>query len=97
MIATFFEWRVQPAREEQFREAWAEVTRGLHARGSRGSTLFRKSDGNFCALARWPDRETRDAAFTAEAGGDASLRLREAVGETIQRFDLDELTNLWLD
>ena len=96
MIATFFEWRVEPGREEHFRQSWAEVTRRLHAHGSKGSTLFQSADGNFCALARWPDRVTRDAAFAAETGNDASVRLRDLIGETIQRFDLDELDNLWL-
>jgi hypothetical protein len=58
MIATFFEWRIEPDAEAEFRAAWGQVTKRLAARGSHGSTLFRRSEGHYCALARWPDAAT---------------------------------------
>jgi len=96
MIATFFEWRIDPAREDEFRSSWAEVTRRLQARGSNGSTLFRRDNANYCALARWPDMPTRDAAFAAEQDSEPGKRMRAIIIETVQRIDLDETDNLWL-
>lgn len=97
MIATFFEWRIEPEREAAFHAAWAEVTHRLQAHGSRGSTLFRKDSGHYCALARWPDAATRDAAFALEAESAASKCLRATLATTLQQIDLDEVDNLWLD
>ncbi|WP_265570951.1 antibiotic biosynthesis monooxygenase [Sphingomicrobium nitratireducens] len=97
MMATFFEWKVDPDKEDQFRENWAAVTKRLHARGSKGSTLFRKEDGHFCAVALWPDKATRDAAFAMDETPQAdTLAMREAVIDTIHRIDMDEIDNLWL-
>ncbi len=94
MIATFFEWRIEERKEKEFRAAWADVTRALQGHGSRGSSLFRKSAGHYCAVARWPDAETRDNAFAAENGSEASKRLREAISATLQQIHLDEIDNL---
>lgn len=97
MIAIFFEWRIEEPKEEAFRAAWAEVTRALRAHGSLGSTLFRKSAGHYCALARWPDEATCQAASDAEKDSPASKRLHDAIGATLQKIQLDEIDNLWVD
>ncbi|MDQ3074599.1 MAG: antibiotic biosynthesis monooxygenase [Pseudomonadota bacterium] len=97
MIATWFEWRIKSGRDEEFRAVWAEVTHALHSRGSRGSTLFRRSEDHYCALARWPDRATLDAAFAAEATSEASERLRHLISATMQQVELDEVDNQWRD
>lgn len=95
MLATFFEWAVRPGREEEFVRAWNEGTALLLEEGSLGSALFRGVDGRFNALARWPDRETRDAAFARTADHPAFATLRDCVSETLRRDDTDEVSNLW--
>lgn len=93
MLAYFFQWRLRPGLEAQFQAAWAAVTRDLLTQGSHGSALFDGPDGTVCAIARWPDTATRQAASaTAE---DARRRMQEAVAETLQALPLTERLNLW--
>lgn len=93
MLVYFFQWRLRPGLESQFQDAWAEVTRDLLAQGSHGSALFDGPDGTVCALARWPDRATRQAATARD--DDARRRMHEAIAETLQTLPLDERLNLW--
>lgn len=96
-LATFFEWQVKEGREDEFRDAWASVTRRLHARGSQGSSLFVNEAGHYCAFALWPDRATRDAAFALDDPlPDDSARMRACVERTVHRMDMDRLDDLWL-
>jgi hypothetical protein len=37
----------------------------------------------------------RDAALLAEKGSEAGARMKQIISATIQRFDLDEMDNLW--
>lgn len=89
MYATFFQWRIRAGQIGTFRSAWAEVTDRLKEEGSLGSTLFAGPEDSWCALARWPSRGVRDAAFAAVAGHDCAVRLRASIEETLQRVDLD--------
>ena len=95
MIATFFHWRIREGRRDQFIAAWAAVTDALKADGSLGSALFEGEDGTFRALARWPDRATRDRAFAALSLPAASEAMHEAIAQTLQRVDCDERDNRW--
>lgn len=64
MFVAVYWWRVQPGKEEQFREAWrrgTELITGIY--GSYGSRLHRDRDGRFVAYAEWPDEATWRAAF----------------------------------
>ena len=95
MIATFFRWRIVEGKENEFKAAWSDVTKALKSHGSAGSALFVDDQGLYCALARWPNRATRDRAFAANPAPDESAILRDCVAETIERADMDEQTNLW--
>lgn len=95
MLATFFQWRIKPGRRVAFEEAWTQITRAYHAQGSLGSALFEREDGTLCAFARWPDRATRDAAFAMDVLPEATAQMRDAVEETVQRFDMDGVVDLW--
>jgi hypothetical protein len=95
MIVTFFEWIVGEGRQAEFREIWHEGTELLLREGSLGSALFIGDDGHFRALARWPDRATRDAAFARTADAPVFVRMRDCVEATLRREDADELDNLW--
>ena len=94
-FATFFQWTVHSGRDAEFVEIWNEGTALLVAEGSLGSALFRGQDGRFSALARWPDRATRDAGFARVADHEVFVRMRECVSETNRCDDTDEVSNLW--
>ncbi len=95
MFATFFQWTIHAGREEDFLQIWNEGTELLLRHGSLGSALFKGTDGKYSALARWPDRETRDAAFDAVRDADVFTRMRECVAETNRWDDVEQLSNLW--
>ncbi len=94
-MATFFQWVIHPGREAEFEQVWNEGTALLLQEGSLGSTLFRGDDGSFSALARWPDRATRDAAFARTADHAVFARMRDCVSDTLRRDDTDEVSNQW--
>ena len=95
MIATFFRWKVRAGEEEQFRAAWNDSTRYYLGQGSNGSSLWRDGDGNFCAFALWPDRETRATAFATDTGRGFLAKIAPLVEEVIGKVDLDELDVHW--
>lgn len=95
MFATFFQWTIHTGREDEFVQIWNEGTALLLEQGSLGSALFRGEDGRFSALARWPDRATRDAAFEWLREHSVFAQIRECVAETNRWDDTDEVSNLW--
>ena len=95
MIGTFFRWRVRTGQEESFRGAWNEATQYYLEHGSHGSSLWRDADGNFCAFALWPDRETRATAFATEAGRRFLATMAPLVEAVVDKVDLDELDVHW--
>lgn len=97
MLATYFEWRVVPGREQELIDNWEKVTRAMHEAGSHGSALYRNDVGHYCAFARWPSRETRNAAFASHQGLKASALMRACIVEEVARIDMDEVSNLWLE
>ena len=94
MIVVYYRWRIRPDREQDFRAAWAEATDLLRAHGSGGSTLFRAPDGSLAALARWPDVETRRAAFAA-VPPDVIGRMAGAVAEKLDEQVLTAVDIRW--
>lgn len=72
MFVAVYWWRVQPGKEEQFREAWCCGTRLIQERyGSYGSRLHKDADGRFVGYAEWPDEETWRRAFDQKMVYDA--------------------------
>ena len=64
MFAVIYRWRVKPEKEQQFIEAWTEITKYyLTTFGALGSRLHRGSDGIFYAYAQWKCAENRTEAF----------------------------------
>lgn len=56
-FAVVYRWRLQAGHEEEFKAAWAAVTRAIVAeRGGLGSRLHRAEDGSWVAYAQWPTR-----------------------------------------
>lgn len=97
MIATFFEWEIHDGLERQFIDGWEAVTQLLLDAGSHGSHLFRNEAGHFCAIALWPDFDTRDRAFAPYLANPTQehLQVREAIKNEILRIDLDSVSDFW--
>lgn len=96
-FAVIYRWRIDPARMEDFREAWAAMTRLIRdERQGLGSRLHQTRDGWTVAYAQWPSREAWEAS-RARSTADAALsqRMQGAtleVGETLELdADLDLL------
>ena len=97
MFVVVYRWRIKPGHEAQFARDWRDVT--LLARekyGSGGSSLFEAHDGSYVAIARWPDREKREA-FVARKGIDTATRERmnAAIEQDYPPLELDTLQDLW--
>ncbi|MDQ0463410.1 heme-degrading monooxygenase HmoA [Caulobacter ginsengisoli] len=88
-IATYH-WRVSPEAEPAFRERWTSITKAALQFGAFGSTLTRTENGEFVAIALWPDQQTRTEAF---ARIEASPPL--AGVEFLEELRLEVLEDLW--
>lgn len=90
-----YRFRVEPAREAQFVEAWALLTvrlRVLH--GALGSRLHRGPDDVWYAYAQWLSAEARAAAFAGPPVDAAALeRMRAAVVERLPEVVLDPVAD----
>ena len=95
-FATYFEWEIRQGWEAAFTAAWEVATRVLLTRDSHGSALFRTDAGNFAALARWPDRATRDAAFAEATFPSEAMSMGREIVRTIHRIDLEGIFDLWI-
>lgn len=85
MFVALYRWRLKPGKEEQFREAWSQVTLAIRERcGSLGSRLHRCEDGSWVAYAQWPSKDLweKDCAL-GEAAVAARQRMRESVEERL--------------
>ncbi len=61
-LIVLYRWKIAEADLPRFRECWAGATDELRDFGAMGSLLAKDSDGDYWAIARWPDRVTRDKA-----------------------------------
>jgi hypothetical protein len=95
MIVYFYRWRLRPGRETDFKAAWATVTAALRQTGSDGSALFHASDGTWCGIARWPNREARETALNLLELESASAAMADAVEQHVETLELTEELNLW--
>ncbi len=64
-LIVVYRWSVEPHAVGSFEAQWRALTDRLRPLGGLGSCLTRTAAGEFVALAAWPDRETRIAAFAA--------------------------------
>jgi len=93
MFAVIYRWRIKPGREDDFATAWEHMTRRIAAEcGSGGSALFRAEDGTFVAIARWPDRETRERCRITDP---ALETMRDCIESPFEEQRLDGLLDLW--
>lgn len=91
-LAVLYRWRVDPAREAQFEDAWTEGTRLIHARcGSYGARLHKGEDGLYWSYALWPDEDARRRCFqeTDVTKHPCFARMQDAVVEHFDEIALD--------
>ena len=89
-FVVLYRWRLKAGHEEQFVEAWAEMTQLLLARGSRGSRLHHGNDDIWYAYAQWPSADAREAAFASPLPeNDAGERMNLSIAERFPEVVLD--------
>ena len=89
-FVVLYRWRLKAGHEEQFVEAWAEMTQLLLARGSRGSRLHHGNDDIWYAYAQWPSADARETAFTSPLPeNDAGERMNLSIAERFPEVVLD--------
>jgi len=95
-FAVIYRWRLIPGREDDFREAWAEVTRSIILeRGGLGSRLHRADDGTWMAYAQWRDRACWEAARAMpSAHPAASAAMAGCIEERLPTILLEPVADL---
>lgn len=94
MFIVLYRWKIKPELEQQFIEAWSEVTayyRENH--DSLGSRLHRGSDGLFYGYAQWKSADDRQKAFSSPANLEAGAKMREAVAESFPEIVLENVSD----
>ena len=97
MFVVVYRWRLRPEREAQFIRDWRDITVAAREKyGSWGSSLFEAHDGSYVAIARWPDRETRER-WVARKDHDTAARARmnAAIEQDFPPLELDTIADLW--
>lgn len=71
MFVAVYSWQVKPDKEAQFREAWCTGTRAIaRIYGCLGSRLHRTREGQFIAIAEWPDEASWQRGMDARMAYD---------------------------
>jgi quinol monooxygenase YgiN len=86
MLVVLYRWKLHPAAETSFIEAWSRVTERLRSdAGSLGSRLHRGGDDLWYGYAQWPDAATRQRASAVDAASAAAMRaaIAEAYPEVL--------------
>jgi quinol monooxygenase YgiN len=89
-FAVIYRWKVNPAKVDQFKLAWATLTHEIrnHA-GGLGSRLHVSVDGTWYAYAQWPSRQAwQSASVTTEASETAHALLADAIEERLPEIEL---------
>lgn len=94
MFIALYRWRIKPEKEEQFIEAWSEITAYYRENfDSLGSRLHRGSDGIFYAYAQWKSAEQREKAFENAPESEARTKMKEAIDESFPEIRLEMLSD----
>lgn len=85
MFIALYRWKLKPGKEDQFREAWSQVTLAIREKcGSLGSRLHSSEDGTWVAYAQWPSKEMWQKDRPLGDEGDAARRrMSEAIEERL--------------
>jgi hypothetical protein len=94
MFIALYRWKIKPGKEQQFIEAWSEVTAYYREKwDSLGSRLHRGDDGIFYAYAQWKSVEQRRQAFAGKINLKAGEKMRDAVNRSFPEVILENLSD----
>lgn len=92
-----YQWRLKSGMEEQFLEAWRELTENLKLRGARGSRLHRTEDGSLLAYAQWTDKQAWERSCALHELDQAlSQRMLDAAEDTWPPMLLTVIADLFV-
>lgn len=94
MFVALYRWKIKADKEQQFIEAWSEITAYYRENfDSLGSRLHRGDDGVFYAYAQWKSTEQREKAFASSSASEAGVKMREAIKESLAEVRLEILAD----
>lgn len=94
MFIALYRWRIKRGMEQQFIDAWSEVTAYIRENfDSLGSRLHKSDDGLFYSYAQWKSAEQRADAFAVMPDLEARQRMREAIEESLPEIILENLSD----
>ena len=96
MFAVLYRFKLQPGKEQSFRDAWRVATLAIRQHyGTSGSRLHRANDGELFAYAVWPNRTTWERAQALPSvSPESGAAMRACMAETITTTPLDVLDDL---
>lgn len=89
-FVAIYRWKIAPEHVDVFRQRWLVATEQLYQVGGQGSLLGKADDGTYVAVALWPDRKTRDLAFS-----EIGARDEWPPAERLEPILIDPIENLW--
>lgn len=90
MFVAFYSWHIKEGLEQQFIDAWSEVTAYyVEHFDSLGSRLHRGNDGLFYGYAQWKSAEQRENAFQITTESEAGKLMSEAIAESLPEIILE--------
>lgn len=97
-FVALYRWRVDPAEEASFIQAWSELTVLIREhQGGRGSRLHRADDGTLYGYAQWPSRSGWEAPWDLPDEAEPHLAaIRGAVTERFEPLLLNPIGDLLL-
>ncbi len=97
MFVMLYRWKLRLGKEEQFVEAWSEITDYFRREfDSLGSRLHRGDDGLYYAFAQWKSAEDREKAFAESEEIEANKRMREAIEERLPPVHLEIMADFFV-
>ena len=97
-FVVLYRWRLKAGKEQQFRDAWTQITQSLLARGSQGSRLHQADDGLWYSYAQWPSASARSDAFALPLGQvEASAAMEDAIEERFPEVVLKVVADFIVD
>lgn len=96
MFAVIYQFKLKPHQEETYQECWEKIVEYYKEKcGAIGSCLHKGEDGLWVAYSRWPDKQTRDAAWPSE--GEPSAKLPNEIRTIIQKMQFLKKENQELE
>jgi len=99
MFVASYHFEVHPNKNEEFEEAWKEVTQLIYLHcGSLGSRLYKSGKHSYFGIAQWPNKETWETG-NIEAHDNLQWRakMRECCVKIEHLAELELVHDLWME